>query len=82
MRGDALAKYSSLNQLRINLSALLAFTFLVSPWLAQELNDIPLTLPQTIGAGVGAWARAGVFVRECQRRSRQLTRLEKELTAL
>lgn len=86
VRGDALTKYNSLNQsepLRINLSLLLSLTFASSPWLAQELNDgVALTLPQTAVAVVGALGCAYTFVRECRARSRQLTRLEKELQAL
>jgi len=85
VRGDALTKYNSLNQsepLRINLSLLLSLTFASSPWLAQELNGVALTLPQTAVAVVGALGCAYTFVRECQARSRQLTRLEKELQAL
>jgi len=85
VRGDALTKYSSLNQsepLRINLWAFFALTFFAAPWLAVEFNDESLPL-----AGVGAAILAGVgssgmFVRECQRRSKQLTRMEKELNAL
>lgn len=85
VRGDALAKYNSLNQsepLRINLSLLVALSFLASPFLASDLYGQSLTLPQTalvIGASVASLA---IFRRECQRRNNQLTRLEKELDAL
>jgi hypothetical protein len=85
VRGDALAKYNTLNQsepLRINLAALLALIFLASPWLAQDLYQEPLTAPQLAGVTLGAVASIALFIRECKRRSRQLTRLEKELVAL
>jgi hypothetical protein len=85
IRGDALAKYNSLNQsepLRINLFALIMATCLASPSLSEELTGEMLTLAQTAGAVVGAVASAGLFVRECQRRSNQLNRLERELQAL
>ena len=85
VRGDALTKYNSLNQsepLRINLAALALFTCLASPWLAEEFGDGALTLPQTAGAILLALASGAAFVRETQRRSNQLARLEKELEAL
>jgi hypothetical protein len=85
IRGDALAKYNSLNQsepLRINMFALIMATCLASPSLSEELTGEILTLAQTAGAVVGAVASAGLFVRECQRRSNQLNRLERELQAL
>ena len=85
IRGDALAKYNSLNQsepLRINLSALCCLGFLSLPTLSNEVNDVPLTLPQTGVSILVAIASAASFLRECQKRSRQLTRMEKELFAL
>jgi hypothetical protein len=85
VRGDALTKYSSLNQsepLRINLAALFAFTFASTPFLAPDLAGQSLTAPQTALALAGATFSASAFYRECQRRSKQLTRLEKELKAL
>ncbi|CAB9514447.1 expressed unknown protein [Seminavis robusta] len=88
VRGDALTKYNSLNQsepLRINLFGLLALTFFASPWLAQELNNNSsdmLSLPVIAVAMVAGVGSTGLFVRECQRRSKQLTRMEKELNAL
>jgi hypothetical protein len=85
VRGDALAKYSSLNQsepLRINLAALFALTFAASPFLAPDLAGVPFTAPQTAVALAGATFSAAAFYRECQQRSRKLTRLEKELKAL
>ena len=85
IRGDALAKYSSLNQsepLRINIWGLLALTFFSSPWLSVELNDQVLPLPGVAVAVLAGIGSTGLFVRECQRRSRQLTRFEKELNAL
>ena len=85
VRGDALAKYNSLNQsepLRINIWGLLALTFFASPWLAVELNDEALPLTSVALAVLAGTGCSGLFLRECQRRSRQLTRLEKELNAL
>lgn len=85
VRGDALTKYNSLNQsepLRINLSLLAAFALLSSPFLAPEVTGDDLTLPQTALAAVGTIGASANFVRECKRRSKQLTRLEKELSAL
>lgn len=85
VRGDALTKYNSLNQsepLRINLAALFTLSFLSSPFLSEDLVGSALTIPQTCGAVLGALGGAALFTRECQRRSRQLTRLEKELAAL
>jgi hypothetical protein len=85
VRGDALAKYNSLNQsepLRINLSALFLLTCLSSPWLAEDLGGESLTLFQTAAAVLGAIGGGASFLRECRRRSNQLTRMEKELEAL
>lgn len=85
IRGDALTKYNSLNQsepLRINLSALCCLIFLSLPTLTSEVNGVPLTLPQTGISVLVAIVSAASFVRECQKRSRQLTRMEKELFAL
>ena len=85
VRGDALAKYNSLNQsepLRINIWGLLALTFFSSPWLAVELNEKTLPLAGVAGAVIAGVGCTGLFVRECQRRSKQLTRYEKELNAL
>jgi hypothetical protein len=85
VRGDALAKYNSLNQsepLRINLFALLSVTLLCSPWIVQELTAERMSTVQIavgIGGGVGFTL---LFLRECQKRSNQLLRLEKELFAL
>jgi len=87
VRGDALTKYNSLNQsepLRINLALFAAFCFASSPWLLDELAGLPAFEDpiMTAGAAAGAVASVGLFLRECGRRSRQLTRLEKELAAL
>jgi len=85
IRGDALAKYNSLNQsepLRINLSALCCLIFLSLPTLANDVNYVPLTFPQTVVSITAAVASAASFLRECQKRSKQLTRMEKELFAL
>lgn len=85
IRGDALAKYNSLNQsepLRINLSALLAFVFFSAPSLVDEINGEPASLPQIAGYIVAGTASASLFIRECGQRSKQLNRIEKELNAL
>ena len=103
VRGDALAKYNSLNQsepLRINLSLLAAFfSFSYPSIVSSSSSSLPMmqdsggsatlstfsggepmtTTALCIGAGL---AFAANFVRECRRRNRQLTRLEKELQAL
>ena len=86
VRGDALAKYNVLNQsepLRINLFALISLVALAFPSLAPEVtpDQSSLSLPQTALCGIAAVGAAALFVRECQRRNRQLTRLEKELAA-
>jgi hypothetical protein len=85
VRGDALNKYSSLNQsepLRINLAGFFALTFLSTPFLAPDLAGQSLTAPQTALALAGAVFSASAFYRECKSRSKQLNRLEKELKAL
>jgi hypothetical protein len=85
VRGDALNKYSSLNQsepLRINLAGFFALTFLSTPFLAPDLAGQALTAPQTALALAGAVFSASAFYRECGSRSKQLNRLEKELKAL
>lgn len=85
VRGDALNKYSSLNQsepLRINLAGFFALTFLSTPFLAPDLAGQSLTAPQMALALAGAAFSASAFYRECKSRSKQLTRLEKELKAL
>lgn len=85
IRGDALAKYNSLNQsepLRINIWGFLALTFFSSPWLSTELNGQSLPLAGVAAAAIAAAGCTGLFVRECGRRSKQLTRFEKELNAL
>ena len=84
VRGDALAKYNSLNQsepLRINLFGLCILVFLSIPTLSSDFNGGPLTIPQTSLAVLGAIGSAFLFAQECQKRSKQLTRLEKELFA-
>jgi hypothetical protein len=85
VRGDALTKYNSLNQsepLRINIWGLLAMTVFASPWLAVELNEQSLPVASVAVAVLAGVGSTGFFVRECQRRSRQLSRIEKELNAL
>ncbi|KAL7564356.1 hypothetical protein ACA910_001509 [Epithemia clementina (nom. ined.)] len=107
VRGDALAKYNSLNQsepLRINLSLLAAFSAICYPLLLlTSSTSLPIVQDGSSGGDVAAvpvWngdgeatttivlclaaaiSLAANFVRECKRRNRQLTRLEKELQAL
>jgi hypothetical protein len=85
VRGDALTKYDSLNQsepLRINIWGLLALTFFASPWLSVELNEQSLPVAGVAAAALAGVGSTGLFLRECQRRSRQLNRIEKELNAL
>lgn len=86
VRGDALAKYNSLNQsepLRINIYAFLTVTLLISPWLAEELlSESNFSWIQAVGTTIAAMGSGGLFLQECRRRSRQLTRFEKELEAL
>lgn len=86
VRGDALAKYNSLNQsepLRINLALLMVLTLLASPWLIPEVlgTSSTLTIPEWGGVALGLVGSTGLLLRECRRRSKQLTRLEKELQA-
>ena len=84
IRGDALLRYTSLNQsepLRINLYGFLALTLFSAPFITETVGMEHLTLPQTlisIAAGGGAVV---LFSKECGKRSKQLYRMEKELNA-
>ena len=106
VRGDALARYNTLNQsepLRINLAAFGVLFFLALPALLDEVSRDPtttisaiasssdatasssssfLTLPQTLACYASATASAAVFWQQTRRRSRQLTRFERELQAV
>ena len=82
VRGDALVRYDATNQsepLRITLYALLSLTSAVAPSLVEATGFDLLGLPQTLGCGAAAAGSGLLFLRECGRRSRQLTRIEKEL---
>ena len=85
IRGDALIRYNALNQsepLRITLYGLMAFIFLSAPLLGEAVgyNGGELSsAPARIVSVALSLASSGLFVRECTKRSRQLTRMEKEL---
>ena len=84
IRGDALLRYGTLNQsepLRINLYALLALSLFAFPSLSESVGFEPAGLTQTGGCIVGGLGSLGLFARECQRRSNQLYRIEKELNS-
>jgi hypothetical protein len=84
IRGDALLPYNSLNQsepLRINLYGLLAFTLFSAPFLSEAVGGEPMGLVGSTVSALAGLASLGLFVRECRRRSKQLTRIEKELNA-
>ena len=82
VRGDAIVRYDATNQsepLRITLYAVSAAVFLSAPSLVEAIGYDPMNIPTTIGS-IGLSAVCGaLFVRECTRRTRQLTRIEKEL---
>lgn len=82
VRGDAVVRYDSLNQsepLRITLYALFGLTFLSAPWLAEPIGYDAMNTPTTVASILFALASGGLFVRECSRRSKQLSRIEREL---
>ena len=84
IRGDALLRYTSLNQsepLRINLYAFLALTLFSAPFLTESIGIDHLTLPQTLICIAAGGGSAALFKRECGKRSKQLYRMEKELNA-
>lgn len=84
IRGDALLRYTSLNQsepLRINIYGLLALTLFSAPFTAEAVGIDSLTLEQTIFSIATGFGAVGLFVRECGKRSKQLYRMEKELNA-
>eukprot|EP00550_Attheya_septentrionalis_P009166 CAMPEP_0198285942 /NCGR_PEP_ID=MMETSP1449-20131203/5162_1 /TAXON_ID=420275 /ORGANISM="Attheya septentrionalis, Strain CCMP2084" /LENGTH=511 /DNA_ID=CAMNT_0043983557 /DNA_START=538 /DNA_END=2073 /DNA_ORIENTATION=- len=84
IRGDALLQYDSLNQsepLRINLYALIAFSLWSFPTLSESVVGENLTPVGTAASVLAGAVSAGLFARECGRRSKQLTRIEKELNA-
>jgi len=82
IRGDALVRYDALNQsepLRITLYTLLALSFLAAPSLAEAVGYDDMGTPATIGSYALGASSFGLLLRECNRRSKQLTRIEKEL---
>jgi hypothetical protein len=82
VRGDALVRYDALNQsepLRITLFSILCLTCLAAPSLSEAVGYDEMGLPATIGSFACAAASAGLLFRECSRRAKQLTRIEKEL---
>ena len=82
VRGDAIVQYDATNQsepLRIVLFALFGLTLLSAPFLVESVGYEPMNTPATIASVILATASGGLFVRECTRRARQLTRIEKEL---
>ncbi len=84
IREDALLRYNTLNQsepLRINLYALLAVTLFSAPVISESVGGEAIYRVQTIAATCSGIISTGLFVRECQRRSNQLNRIEKELNA-
>ena len=84
IRGDALLRYNSLNQsepLRINLYGLLTLTLLAFPSISEAVNGESLNTVQSVASVLAGVGSLGLFVRECQKRSRQLSRMEKELNA-
>lgn len=84
IRGDALIRYNTLNQsepLRINLYLLALLSLLSYPTVSEAVFGEPATLPGTIAAAAGAVFSGYRFYRECGRRSRKLSKMEKELNA-
>jgi hypothetical protein len=82
VRGDAVIRYDSLNQsepLRIILYGLFGLTFLSAPMLVEAIGYEAMNTPTTLVSILFAFASCGLFIRECKRRSNQLTRIEKEL---
>eukprot|EP00980_Cylindrotheca_fusiformis_P028658 scaffold22634_cov123-Cylindrotheca_fusiformis.AAC.5 len=84
IRGDALIRYDATNQsepIRIVLYGIYSMILLASPSLADALDYDAFNLPTTIGTTLGSIWFARLFIRECQRRSNQLNRIEKELNS-
>jgi hypothetical protein len=82
VRGDAIVSYNARNQsepLRITLYAFLAAILLSAPFLVEATGYDPMNIPTTVASVSLAAVSGGLFVRECNRRARQLTRIEKEL---
>lgn len=84
IRGDALLQYSSLNQsepLRINLYGLLAVTLFSAPLISEAVGGETMGLVGTAGSTLAGFISVGLFVRECRKRTNQLSRIEKELNS-
>ena len=84
IRNDALLQYSSLNQsepLRINIYLLLTITLLSFSTVSEAVIGEEASVVTTIASTLCGVASAGLFVKECQSRSKQLDRMEKELNA-
>jgi len=82
IRGDAIVRYDATNQsepLRILLYASFSAILLSAPFLAEAVGYEPMNAPTTIASVALATTSGALFVRECTRRARQLTRIEKEL---
>mmetsp|Transcript_35072 Transcript_35072/g.84936 ORF Transcript_35072/g.84936 Transcript_35072/m.84936 type:complete len:479 (-) Transcript_35072:1589-3025(-) len=82
IRGDAMIRYDATNQsepIRIQLYAGWCLLSFVSPALVEALDFDPLTLPGRVATVAVSFLFGGLFVRECQKRSNQLNRIEKEL---
>jgi len=84
IRGDALLRYNSLNQsepLRINLYLLITASLFSYPAISEAVVGEPATLIGVAASTLGGIFGAYRFARECGRRSRKLSRMEKELNA-
>mmetsp|Transcript_16699 Transcript_16699/g.23549 ORF Transcript_16699/g.23549 Transcript_16699/m.23549 type:complete len:475 (-) Transcript_16699:39-1463(-) len=82
VRGDALIRYSSLNQsepLRINLYALLALTLFAAPVLSEAVGNEEMGTVGTVASTFAGLGSFGLFFRETRKRNKQLVRIEKEL---
>lgn len=84
VRGDALVRYDALNQsepLRIALYAVLSFSFFSAPSISETIGYDEMNLPATITSYAMATFSVGLLYRECNRRAKQLKRIEKELNS-
>jgi hypothetical protein len=82
MRGDAIVRYDSLNQsepLRILLFGLFAVAFAIAPTFTEAVGYDSMDISAIVVSIVGSIISGTLFVRECKQRSKQLSRIEKEL---